>query len=163
MSKKRNNRGEDKDGGEPAMTSKSGKNQRAKTLNSSTESTIPNATNLGVVFDEAANNDDAAALENSFVPDAPATDAVEDQQQVGVGESNTSNIIDSAIPPDVNVVDTHSTTDSIHTPTTNNESHLEPYNYDLPFTIFDRFIARDCPWTVDKQPSNAQQQKGSQG
>ena len=158
MSKKRNNRGEDKDGGEPAMTTKSGKNQRAKTLNASTtESTIPNATNLGVVFDEAANNNDAAALENSFVPDAPATDAVEDQQQVGVGESNTSNIIDSAIPPDVNVVDTHSTTDSITTPTTNNESHLEPYNYDLPFTIFDRFIASDCPWTVDKQPSNAQQ------
>jgi hypothetical protein len=157
MSKKRNNRGEDKDGGEPASTTKSGKNQQAKTVDASTrESTLPNATYLGHVFDEAANNNDTADPENSLAPDAPAADAVEDQQ-MDVGELNTSNIVDSAITPDVNDVDTHST-DSITAPLTENDVYTaEPYNYDLPFTIFDRFIASNCPWAVDKQPSNAQQ------
>ena len=192
MSKKRNNRGKDKEGGEPASTTKSGKNQRAKTVDASTrESTLPNATNLGHVFDEAANNNDIADPENSLAPDAPAADVVEDQQmdmgelntsnigdsaiapdvnapfapaadavedqQMDVGELNTSNIVDSAITPDVNDVDTHST-DSITAPLTENDVYTaEPYNYDLPFTIFDRFIASNCPWAVDKQPSNAQQ------
>ena len=144
--KRNNHRGDGKDGGE--MT-KSGKKHRATTTvdaatvdattvdanASCTETALPNATNLGAVFEAAANNA-VPAPESNLVPDATSIDAaravIMDEEHAG-------------------------TTDVTAAITTTDEPHLESFFYDLPFTIFDRFVASDCPWAIDKQTLNAQQ------
>ena len=150
MAKKRNNHhGDGKDGGEPARMTKSDKKLRATTVDaatvdattvdasaSSTETALPNATNLGEVFDEAANNT-VPAPESSSPPDATSIHAVR--------EVTTDN------------EEPAGTTGLAMANTTTDEPHFESFQYDLPFTIFERFDASKCPWAIDVQPLNAQQ------